>query len=247
MRVRFFSRGMPKDALAAEFGVGERTECSCNTVGAGTELGCGANSDGLDGGDGSGVVLFSLCDCVVDYTQELKGESCFFEEIARLSKETDGVVVCGCTTDTHGHRRRSAVVAERGRILGVSDMLHAIDGEIACGAGLRVYETVAGKIGVAVGEDLRFPDVFAALALCGSEFVVCPFARVDEVHVVLARAHAYCFGVPVLLCGQGYAAIADADGRIAFATPLSQASAEFRGGGEYHLVETRSRFNRTER
>lgn len=178
----------------------------------------------------------------VSYERELKGETRFFEDAALLSKTHKNVVVCGCITDTRGHKRKSAVVAENGRLSGVSDMLHVIDGEMGSGAALRIYETKAGKMGVVVAEDLRFPSVIKSLAVCGSDFIVCPCGQLGEIHSVLARAHAYCYGLPVIVCGNGYSAIADATGKITFATPESPAFFELCLRKEYHLVETRRRF-----
>lgn len=178
----------------------------------------------------------------VSYEKELKGESGFFEEAALLSKELKGVVVCGCVTDTRGHKRKSAVVAECGKLIGVSDMLNVIDGEVGAGAALRIYETKIGRIGVAVAEDILFPEVIKSLALCGSDFIVCPFTRVsDTLTQTLLRAYAYCYGVPILFCGVGYAMIADMGGSLAFASPQSPITAEFENVKEYHLVETRRR------
>ena len=62
----------------------------------------------------------------VSYERELKGETNLFEDVALLSKMQKNVVVCGCYTDARGIRRKSVVVAERGRILGVSDMVNRI-------------------------------------------------------------------------------------------------------------------------
>ena len=178
----------------------------------------------------------------VSYERELKGETRFFEDAALLSKTAKNVVVCGCVTDTRGHKRKSALVAECGKLSGVSDMLHAVDGEAGSGAALRIYDTKSGKMGVEVDGDLRFPSVIKALAVCGSDFIVCPCERIEEMHSVLARAHAYCYGVPIFLCGNGYAAIASGEGKIAFATPQSPAFVDFCVRKEYHLVETRRRF-----
>ncbi len=178
----------------------------------------------------------------VNYERELKGETQYFEEAALLSKTDQNVVVCGCVTDTRGHKRKSAVIAENGRLCGVSDMMHVIDGELGSGAALRIYETQSGKMGVVVADDLRFPSVIKSLAVCGSDFIVCPCENVGEMHSVLVRAHAYCYGVPIILCGNGYAAIADATGKLIFATPQSPTVADFCVRKEYHLVETRRRF-----
>ncbi len=177
----------------------------------------------------------------VSYERELKGETRFFEDVAVLSKIQKSLVVCGCVTDTLGHKRKSAVVAEGGRLLGVSDMLHAIDREVSAGAALRVYDTKAGKAGVAVAEDLLFPDVIKSLALCGSDWIVCPFGKTTGAESVLLRADAYRFGTPILFCADGYCMLVDARGELVFATPQSPAVTGFKNVKQYHLVETRRR------
>lgn len=178
----------------------------------------------------------------VNYEKELRGETAYFEDAAVLSRESKSVVVCGCVTDTRGHKRKSALVAEKGRLCGVSDMLNVIDGEVGSGAALRVYETKIGKMGVAVAEDLNFPDVIKTLALCGSDFIVCPFGKtIDSMQSVLLRANAYCYGLPIFFCGDGYCMIADAGGNICFSSPHSPVYVDFENIREYHLIETRRR------
>lgn len=74
------------------------------------------------------------------------------------SKMLRCTVVGGCYTDARGIRRKSAVVAERGRLLGVSDLVNRIDGSaFGAGAGVKVYETAAGRLGVVVGKISTFP------------------------------------------------------------------------------------------
>jgi len=188
----------------------------------------------------------TLCsfDCMgtVSYEQELKGESDFFEKATRLSKQTKGVVVCGCVTDTRGMKRKSALVAENGRLIGISDMTHSVDGEVGCGAGLHVYDTKIGRIGVAVADDIAFAQVVDCLANCGSDVILCPYTQVtDMTPQLLMRAYAYLYGVPIVLCGVGYSMIAEADGGLAFATPQNTAVFSLDRRKEYHLVETRKR------
>ena len=188
----------------------------------------------------------TLCsfDCMgtVSYEQELKGGSDFFEKATRLSKQTKGLVVCGCITDTRGMKRKSALVAENGRLIGVSDMTHAVDGEVSCGAGLRVYDTKFGRVGVAVAEDIVFPQVAEALTMCGSDFILCPYPQVvDGKAQLLLRAYAYLYGVPIALCGVGYSMLADVEGDLTFATPQNTAVFSVDRRKEYHLVEMRKR------
>lgn len=178
----------------------------------------------------------------VSYERELKGETRCFERVAALSGLMKSVVVCGCDTDAKGFKRKSAVVAENGKILGVSDMTNALDGEVGSGAALRVYETGKGRLGVIVAEDLYFPEVAKTLSVCGSDILICPYPSVSgNIESVLIRAHAFCYGAPVLFCGVGYCAIAGADGSLAFASAESPVEVAFECAKEYHLVETRHR------
>ncbi len=178
----------------------------------------------------------------VSYDKELKGESDCFERAARLSRQTKGLVVCGCITDTRGIKRKSALVAENGRLCGVSDMTRVMDGAVSSGAGLRVYDTRLGKMGVAVAEDILFPDVMSALVACGSDFIVCPYGILrDTMPQVLLRAYAHLYGVPIFLCGAGYCIAVEADGSVGMATPQSPVTFVLENRKEFHLVETRRR------
>ena len=177
----------------------------------------------------------------VNYERELKGETNYFEDVAFLSKKSKSVVVCGCVTNAHGHKRKSAVIAEQGKLIGVSDKTYSIDEDTGSGAFIRVYDTKLGRMGVVVAEDLYFFEVFKTLALCGSDFIVCPFIKAEEIERVLVRAAAYAYGVPVYFCAEGDCMLADVSGNLAFASPQSPAFVSFVPKKEYHLVETRRR------
>ena len=196
------------------------------------------------GGDGEekDLIVFGFNGAgEVSYERELKGETDFFEQTAKLSKSEESLVVCGCITDARGHKRKSVVVAENGKLIGVSDMLNVIDGATGSGAALRVYETKIGRMGVVVAEDLYFPEVIKSLALCGSDFIVCAFDRAEGVETALLKSHAFCYGVPILFCAKGFALVTDISGEVAFASPQSPISLPFAVKKEYHLVETRRR------
>ena len=177
----------------------------------------------------------------ISYERELRGETSAFSKIAELSKRF-GVTVCGLKTDARGIKRKSAVVAENGRILGVSDMVNVIDGDWNVGANTRVFQTKNHRIGIVVAEDLYFFEVMKSLALCGCDWVVCPFGGdVGEMERVMLRANAFCFGIPILFCGKGYAVAVNADGEVAFASPQSPVVISVETFREYRLIETRQR------
>ena len=208
---------------------------------------CFVTKGGLDAvGEeaGADIVCYPLSALgEVSYECELKGETSLFEAVAMRSKMLRCTVVGGCYTDARGIRRKSAVVAERGRLLGVSDLVNRIDGSaFGAGAGVKVYETAAGRLGVVVGEDLYFPKVVETLSLSGADAVLCLFEELSEgLELTLIRAHAFFYGLPVALCAFGYAAVADPEGRLFFASPAPVGRVTLPKEREYRLIETRRR------
>ena len=208
---------------------------------------CFVTKGGLDAvGEeaGADIVCYPLSALgEVSYECELKGETSLFEAVAMRSKALRCTVVGGCYTDARGIRRKSAVVAERGRLLGVSDLVNRIDGSaFGAGAGVKVYETAAGRLGVVVGEDLYFPKVVETLSLSGADAVLCLFEELSEgLELTLIRAHAFFYGLPVALCAFGYAAVADPEGRLFFASPAPVGRVTLPKEREYRLIETRRR------
>ena len=208
---------------------------------------CFVTKGGLDAvGEeaGADIVCYPLSALgEVSYERELKGETSLFEAVAMRSKALRCTVVGGCYTDARGIRRKSAVVAERGRLLGVSDLVNRIDGStFGAGAGVKVYETAAGRLGVVVGEDLYFPKVVETLSLSGADAVLCLFEELSEgLELTLIRAHAFFYGLPVALCAFGYAAVADSEGRLFFASPAPVGRVTLPKEREYRLIETRRR------
>ena len=193
---------------------------------------------------GAEIVCFSFAALgEVSYERELKGETSLFEDVALLSKEGRNVIVCGCYSDSRGIRRKSVVVADSGRILGVSDMVNRLDAsEYRPGAGIKTFDTKAGKLGIIVAEDLYFPQVTETLSLCGADYVICIFEELNEsLEQVLIRANAYMYGVPICLCAYGYAAAADIAGKLAFASAQNPCVYDLQREQEFHVIETRRR------
>ena len=180
---------------------------------------------------------------LVSYKKELGGETEYFQDIAKLSKQLSSVVICGCDTDTYGVFRHSAVVADRGKILGVTDMAHSIDDrEFVAGGNFRVYDTGAGKIGVIVAEDLFFPESARVLTLCDADFIVCLFKKLDGVMPqIMLRAGAFANGVAMALCAKNYACVADIRGNISVASSADIVKAKVKIEKDYHLISSRRR------
>ena len=178
----------------------------------------------------------------VDYRRELAGETAKLEALARLSREAGCTVLSGCTTISCGLRSRSIAAADRGRLLGVADMLHVSGGGWTGGAHLKVLDTSAGKIGLCVGEDLFYPAVASTLSLCDADLICCAFGPAeDSAPQLMARACAFWAGVPVCMCAAGIAQAADARGEVCFRSARRECAFELTCEREYRLTTVRSR------
>lgn len=178
----------------------------------------------------------------VNYESELAGKTDKFEEAARLSRANGCTVICGCNTVSRGAVRRSAAVAEKGKLLGITDMNHVFGGEdYKSGAYLGLYQTSGYRVGVVIENDLYFPETVRALSECGCS-VIAAFAESARGHMppLLARAYAYLYGVPVAVCAGGAAFFAETDGGIASSSqPVSLFSTDPRNN--YRLSSSRLR------
>ena len=194
--------------------------------------------------NGSDVVVFGFNGLgLVSYKKELGGQTEYFHDLALASKELSSVVISGCDTDTYGVFRHSAVIADSGKISGVSDMAHSIDqSEFASGGNFRVYDTKAGKIGIIVAEDLFFPESARVLTLCDADIIICLFKQLDSfMPQIMLRAGAFSNGVAMALCAKNYTCISDIRGKILLASSSEIIKTNINIEKDYHLISSRRR------
>lgn len=180
---------------------------------------------------------------LVSYKKELSGETEYFRDVANMSKQLGSIIVCGCDTDTYGVFRHSVVIADNGKLLGVSDMAHSIDqSEFVPGGSFRVYDTSKGKIGIVVCEDIFFPETSRVLALCDADILVCVMKNVDNfMPQVMQRAMAYANGVPMALCTNRYVSLVDIRGDVLVSGQNSVINAKLSIEKDYRLINSRRR------
>ncbi len=180
---------------------------------------------------------------LVSYKKELGGNTEYFQDVAKLSRQISSVVVCGCDTDTYGVFRHSAVIADKGKILGVSDMAHSIDNsEFVAGGNFRVYDTSAGKIGIIVAEDLFFPESARVLAMCDADIIVCLFKKIEgPMPQIMLRAGAFANGVVMALCAKNYLTVSDIKGEIIMASSADIIDNVIKVEKDFHLISSRRR------
>lgn len=106
------------------------------------------------------------------------------EAFAKLARKHEIVVVLNIfERDGDKTYDSSPVIDADGAILGVTRMLHIMDGPgflergyYAPGASPAVYDTRAGRVGVAICYDRHYPEYMRSLGLQGAELVVVPQA-----------------------------------------------------------------------
>ena len=175
-------------------------------------------------------------------TDVITGKSDKFEEAARLSRAASCGVVCACKTVSRGVRRKSAAVADRGKLLGIADMNHVFGGEeYKSGACLGLYSVGGYKVGVCIENDLYFPEGVRALSACGCNVIVAVTEELTGfMPPLLIRAYAYLYGVPVVMCAGKTAYFAETSGEVAGSNqPVSLFETDPKNC--YRLVGTRVR------
>lgn len=156
-------------------------------------------TDDYNGVISTGDVLV-LSPCVaglVNLPDELKGKSDVLLKLAKFSKRKQVIIVAGMTAQTASRTYESAVVIDKGKILGVSDCIVPERQDIHGGSALRCYVTSMGRLTVFVGGDIRYPELWGFARK--SRYVIClSDKKADNAALVCARAFAVYAGKYVL-------------------------------------------------
>ncbi len=154
---------------------------------------------------------------VVDFGAEIDGKSNKLQAMAALSLQCHNGVLCGCITDSKGLKRKSVAVAAEGKLLGITDMLHVLDGEeYKSGAVAGIYSMYGYRVGVCIENDLLFPEHLKTLATCGCNIICAHCEDLSNcMQPQLIRSYAYLYGVPIVMVAGKTAFFADITGVIA--------------------------------
>ncbi len=160
----------------------------------------------------------------VHYKDELSGKTSVLPSFASLSKNHKKVLISGACTDNYGIIRKSCIVADSGKLLGISDTSTCYeDSEVSCGCGYKVYYTSVGKIGVSVGNDIVDADGIKAMALCNADLIISvtdAFAKSQE--RFLLPAYSYVYGVPIISVTKNMVTASDINGEICGKSPQKE-------------------------
>lgn len=152
----------------------------------------------------------------VSYKHELSGADNKLPDLASFSRRVKKVIIAGAVTDNYGILKQSLIIAENGKLLGISDMTLSIDQtEYLGGGSFKVYQTEVGRIGLLVGDDIINLDGVKAMSLCDADLIVAVVQNEEKPQYnFLIRAYAYLFGVPVMLLSKTGVIASDMSGEI---------------------------------
>ena len=152
----------------------------------------------------------------VSYKHELSGADNKLPDLASFSRKVKKVVIAGAVTDNYGILKQSLIIAENGKLLGISDMTLSINQtEYLGGGSFKVYQTEVGRIGLLVGDDIINLDGVKAMSLCDADLIVAVVQNEEKPQYnFLIRAYAYLFGVPVMLLSKSGVIASDMSGEI---------------------------------
>ena len=154
----------------------------------------------------------------VDFKKEIQRDiNGVFVDLCTLSYDLNCAVLCGADTDVYGIKHKSVIIADKGQLIDVSDMVNAPDGFDAGGA-YRSYKTSAGVLGVVVDGDIMCPDSAKAAALNKADMIINIADKdIENKQILTARAAGLLNNTPVLLCAKNYALLSDKTGEVKFA------------------------------
>lgn len=179
----------------------------------------------------------------VSYKNELSGSESKLPMLASFSKRTKKLVVLGAITDNYGLLKKSIIIADNGKLLGISDMTICVEGSnYTGGGGFKVYKTSVGKIGVLVDDDIINIEGVKAMSLCDADIIISITSGEEKPQYnFLIRAYAYLFGLPfVLLTNTGVIA-SDMHGEICGKSVEEKANLIIPTKKHFMLIKTKRR------
>ncbi len=152
----------------------------------------------------------------INYKNELSGNEDKLLKITKLSKNCKKTIIGGAYTDNYGVVRKSALCADNGKILGITDMhVKSQDLLLSVGFGYKIYPTKSGKIGVLIDEDLYDFDAVKCMTMCDADVIVVVTDKQDKQKLdFLVRAYSFLFGIAIILVTPNGIIITDQKGEL---------------------------------
>ncbi len=179
----------------------------------------------------------------VSYKHELSGAENKLPTLSKFSKKTKSVVLVGAVTDNYGILKQSIIIADNGKLLGISDTVLGYENSpYQVGGSFKVYQTSACKIGIVVGDDIKNFDAIRSMSLCDADIIIAITSLEEKPQYnFLIRTYAYLFGLPVLLLTKTGVIASDNQGEICAKSESDKANLIIPVKREYTLCKFKRR------
>ncbi len=179
----------------------------------------------------------------VSYKHELSSSENKLPNLCNFSKKVKGVVIAGAITDNYGILKQSIIIADSGKLLGISDTVLGYENSpYQVGGSFKVYQTSACKIGTIVGDDIKNFDAVRSMSLCDADIIIAITSTEEKPQYnFLIRTYSYLFGVPVLLLSKTGVLASDIHGEICAKSIESNANLMIPVKREYTLCKFKRR------
>lgn len=181
----------------------------------------------------------------INYKNELNGSENLLTNFAKISKNTSKVLIAGAFSDNYGIKRKSCVVADKGKLLGIQDMCLSFDSNgYSVGGSQKIFQTSEGKIGIVVDDDLYNFESVKAMSICDADIIVALiFSEEKPQFSHIIKTYSYLFGVPFVLLTKNSVLISDINGEIVGGGNLSETHGLLPLKKGYRLISYKKRGN----
>ena len=179
----------------------------------------------------------------INYKNELSGTEDKLFKITKLTKNCKKVLIGGAFTDNYGVIRKSSLIAENGKILGIADMhLKRQDLSMSIGFGYKIYPTKMGKIGLLVDQDIFDFDAIKCMAMCDADLIVIVTDKFDKQNLdFLIRSYSLLFGINIILLTPNSIIATNQKGELLTSENQTKVDLTLSTNKTYSLVTTKRR------
>lgn len=152
----------------------------------------------------------------INYKNELNGSENLLTNFAKISKNTSKVIIAGAFSDNYGIKRKSSVIADKGKLLGIQDMCLSYNANsYSIGGSHKIFQTSQGKIGVVVDDDVYNLESVKAMSICDADIIVAIiFSEEKPQFSYLIKTYSYLFGIPFVMLTKNSVLVSDINGEI---------------------------------
>ena len=108
----------------------------------------------------------------IDLNDELVGNTEVIKGICTFSRDKNVKVVFCTDATVNGNKYRSAVIVDKGRLLGTCDATHTLDGTVTRGSAIRVFDTSVARFGILIDDDIYFFEAARIATLLDAEVLL---------------------------------------------------------------------------